>query len=82
MEGERLLATQEFISSWHRFQAIPTASVLEAAGILTRAHRLRGFDAVHLAAARDGVAPTKTHFAVYDRDLAKAAKQEGFAAVT
>ncbi len=81
-ESERLSATREFLASWHRFRAISTDGVLEAAGILARAHRLRGFDAVHLAAARDLGAPSSIHFAVYDKDLAKAAKKEGFQLIT
>ncbi len=81
-EEERLAATREFLGSWHRFKAVSTDAVLESAGILARAHRLRGFDAVHLAAARDLGAPSTTHFAVYDQDLAKAAKKEGFSLIT
>jgi len=81
-ETERLSATREFLASWHRFRAISTDDVLEAAGILARAHRLRGFDAVHLAAARDLGPPSTIQFAVYDKDLAKAARQEGFQLIT
>ena len=55
---------------------------MEAAGILARAHKLRGFDAVHLAAARDLGAPGSTRFVVYDEALAKAARKEGFQVLT
>lgn len=81
-DEERLSATREFLASWHRFRAIPTDSILEVAGVLARGHRLRGFDAVHLAAALELGAPSKIQFAVYDKDLAKAAKHEGFQLIT
>lgn len=81
-EEERLSATREFLASWHRFRAVSTDAILEAAGILARAHRLRGFDAVHLAAARELGAPSTIQFAVYDKDLAKAGKKEGFQLIT
>jgi len=48
---ERLFAIREFLSCWRRFNAVPTDPIREAAGVLTRGHRLRAFDAVHLAAA-------------------------------
>jgi predicted nucleic acid-binding protein len=79
---ERLSATREFLSVWHRFRAISTDAVLESAGILTRAHGLGGFDAVHLAAAMELGPPGKTRFAVYDLELAKAARKEGFPLLT
>ena len=81
-DEERLSATREFLSCWHRFRAVPTDSILESAGILARAHQLRGFDAVHLAAARDLGAPSSITFAVYDADLARAARKEGFQILT
>ena len=79
---ERLTVTREFLSSWHRFRAISTDTVLEAAGILTRAYGLRAFDAMHLAAARDLGAPSRIRFAVYDAELARAAHKEGFQLIT
>ena len=79
---ERLSATQEFLSTWHRFRAVSTDAVLESAGILARAHGLRGFDAVHLAGAREVGTPSKVRFAVFDLELAKAAKKEGFSLLT
>lgn len=81
-DTERLSANREFLSTWHRFRAISTDSILESAGILTRAHGLRGFDAVHLAAALNIGAPSTIIFAVYDKDLAQAAKKEGFQLIT
>jgi predicted nucleic acid-binding protein len=81
-ETERLTVTQEFLKTWHRFRALSTDGLLEQAGILTRAHRLRAFDALHLAAARELGAPSRIQFAVYDRDLARAAADEGFQLIT
>jgi predicted nucleic acid-binding protein len=81
-ESERLTVTREFLKSWHRFRALPTDDVLEPAGILTRAHRLRAFDALHLAAALELGAPSGIRFAVYDRELARAAQDEGFQVLT
>ena len=79
---ERLAASQEFLATWHHFRAIATDHVLEAAGILARAHRLRAFDAIHLAAALE-LGPARTvQFAVFDRELALAARKEGFALLT
>jgi predicted nucleic acid-binding protein len=81
-EQERLAVTREFLKSWHRFRALSTDAVLEPAGILTRAHGLRAFDALHLAAARELGAPSTIRFAVYDRNLARAARDEGFQVLT
>jgi len=50
--------------------------------VLTRGHRLRAFDAIHLAAALALGAPGSIIFAVYDRDLARAARREGFRILT
>jgi uncharacterized protein len=77
-EAECLAATRAFLASWPGFHALATDSVLESAGILARAHRLRGFDAVHLAAARALGPPSTIQFGVYDEALAKAAGREGF----
>jgi predicted nucleic acid-binding protein len=81
-EDERLSVTREFLKSWHRFRALSTDDVLESAGILARGHRLRAFDALHLAAARELGAPSGVQFAVYDQDLARAAREEGFQVMT
>ena len=70
------------VPTWHRFRTVSTDAVLESAGILARAHQLRGFDAVHLAAARDLGTPSSIQFVVYDEDLARAAKKEGFQVIT
>lgn len=60
-----------------------TRPVVTRAAALVRAHRLRGFDAVHLAAAlalRDAAAPTvpAVRFATADKNQAAAAEAEGF----
>lgn len=81
-EEERLSATREFLKTWHRFRAVATDAVLETAGILARAHRLRAYDAIHLAAARELGAPSSVRFAVYDEALARAARQEGYPLIT
>ncbi|MFN8012828.1 MAG: type II toxin-antitoxin system VapC family toxin [Holophagaceae bacterium] len=81
-EAERVALNREFLATWHRFRAVPTDDVLEAAGVLVRGHRLRAFDALHLAAARSLGAPSRIRFAVYDRELARAAAKEGFGLIT
>ena len=81
-ERERLSATREFLAAWPRFRSVSTDAILESAGVLARGHGLRGFDAIHLAAALDLGPPSRTRFAVYDEELARAAKREGFPLVT
>jgi predicted nucleic acid-binding protein len=81
-DAERLAVTREFLKSWHRYRALATDGVLETAGVLTRGHRLRAFDAVHLAAAMELGAPGGIQFAVYDKELARAAREEGFQVIT
>ena len=72
------------VEGWRRTVAIPV--VERPAGRLALTHRLRGMDAVKLAAAvrlRAGVletAPaTEVVFAAFDRRLLRAAAREGFA---
>ena len=81
-EDERSLAIREFLATWHRFKVVSTDAILESAGILARAHQLRGFDSVHLAAALELGSPSTIQFVVYDKDLAAAAKKEGFQVIT
>ena len=81
-DDERVSAVREFLASWHRFKAVPTDSILEVAGVLTRSHQLRGFDAIHLAAAMEFGPPSTISFAVYDLELARAARKEGFKLIT
>ena len=81
-DDERVAAVREFQASWHRFNPVPTDSILEVAGVLTRSYQLRAFDAIHLAAAKELGPPSTILFAVYDLDLARAAHREGFKLLT
>ena len=81
-DDERVAAVREFLASWHRFKAVPTDSILEVAGVLTRSHPLPAFDAIHLAAAMELGPPSTITFAVYDLDLARAARKDGFKLIT
>ena len=81
-EAERVALNREFLATWHRYRAVPTDEVLEAAGVLVRGHGLRAFDAIHLAAARSLGPPSRIRFAVYDKELARAATKEGFKLIT
>lgn len=81
-DAERAALNREFLATWPRFRAVPTDEVLEAAGVLVRGHRLRAFDALHLAAARSLGPPSRVRFAVYDRELARAAAKEGHPLIT
>ncbi|MBL0311120.1 MAG: type II toxin-antitoxin system VapC family toxin [Holophagaceae bacterium] len=60
--------------------------ICNVSGILVRAHRslgLRGADSIHLASAlRVGAKRSSLTFAVFDRNLAKAASAEGFPLLT
>ena len=77
-DDERVAAVREFLASWHRFNPVPTDSILEVAGVLTRSYQLRAFDAIHLAAAKELGPSSTVLFAVYDLELARAARKEGF----
>jgi len=81
-EAERAALNREFLATWHRFRAVPTDEVLEAAGVLVRGHPIRAFDAIHLAAARSLGPPSRIRFAAYDKALARAAAKEGFVLIT
>ena len=81
-DDERVAAVREFLASWHRFNPVPTDSILEVAGVLTRSYQLRAFDAIHLAAAKELGPSSTVLFAVYDLELARAARKEGFKLIT
>lgn len=70
----------DFLRTWPQLHAVfLDQPLLTEAGILARTHRLRGFDALHLAAALSLRKPrTKGTFAVFDRTLGRAAEAEGF----
>ncbi len=84
--GDARLATwlEELETRWRRVLAIRVDAAL--AGRLAIAHRLRGMDAVQLAAAvntrerlRDADAEAELRFAAFDRELCEAAEHEGLA---
>jgi len=65
---------------WSRcFILIPTAGTAKAAGDLAEKHGLRGFDALHLAAALDlrSAAGSEITFSTADDRLKEAARKEG-----
>jgi predicted nucleic acid-binding protein len=75
---------EELETRWRRVLAIRVDATL--AGRLAITHRLRGMDAVQLAAAmitrerlRAADAAEELRFAVFDRELREAAEREGFA---
>jgi predicted nucleic acid-binding protein len=73
-------AVRDFLLDWPRYNRIPvSAKLIREAGQLTEKHLLRGFDAVHLAAALllSRVLPGEIHIATWDKELAQAAKAEG-----
>lgn len=83
-EGELRRWTAELDERWRRVVAVPVGA--QQAGLLALEHRLRGMDAVQLAAAvtfRTRVTATvpdeQVVFAAFDRRLREAAEREGFA---
>ena len=71
-----------FDEDWARYTAIAiTDALVRRAGGLAQRHRLRGYDAIHLAAAlevwREGSAPA---FGCFDGTLSRAAHKEGLLA--
>ncbi|MGQ9550469.1 MAG: type II toxin-antitoxin system VapC family toxin [Roseiflexus sp.] len=73
-------AWQDFLQHWPAFVRLPVSSLsLERAAHLTWKHRLRAYDALHLACAliwQESVAEA-TVFACFDRRLRQAAGAEG-----
>lgn len=73
---------QRFELDWLHFAVVPaTEPTLRLAGDLTERHKLRGFDAVHLASAivaRDAQQTTTVSFATWDAQLGDAARSEHF----
>lgn len=71
-------------ADWPLFAAVAvTDSVLEEAARACARHGLRAYDALQLAAAlaARAAAPEIERFACFDRELADAARREGFALV-
>lgn len=78
-EGHRE-AVLRFEERWRQFNVIMVSvGLIRRAAGLAEQHALRGYDAVHLAAALAFREQTdfSLHFATWDRDLAKAAAAEG-----
>lgn len=80
LEDEAFEAIRRALADqWPDFSAVELNE--QAAAELAVRHGLRGFDAIHLAAARDvfagaGAAPTR--FSSFDQQLNQAARAEGF----
>ena len=70
----------DFLRTWPRYHVVfLDQDILNAAGILSRTHRLRGFDALHLASALAARRRReKATFLVFDKMLSRAAEAEGF----
>jgi predicted nucleic acid-binding protein len=76
--GSFALITRAFESAWNDFIRLDLDE--EFAGRLAIRHLLRGFDAIHLAAAcelRDAVSPGVVLFSSFDLPLLRAARAEG-----
>ena len=73
---------KEFETDWPKFvRILPSEPLLRRSGELAERHRLRGFDAVHLASALflgESTSAPITFWAA-DRTLARAAAKEGLA---
>jgi predicted nucleic acid-binding protein len=77
-EYDRLQAAFERL--WGRMAVVAVdESLVDRAASLARAHVLRGYDAVHLAAAVAAAGGTSIGFACFDDDLRAAAVREGLA---
>jgi predicted nucleic acid-binding protein len=78
-ESEVSRATTEWDNFWASIRPVEfTSAVEQEAGLLARAHRLRGADAVHLASARALDVDNLT-VAAWDRRLHAGAAAVGFA---
>jgi predicted nucleic acid-binding protein len=79
-EPEISIAWQDFLSHWPAFIRVPvSAGIVERAASIAWHHGLRAYDSVHLASALawKDVTGDQVIFACYDRNLLKAARQEG-----
>lgn len=79
LTGEGFTAARRALAGqWQNLAVVNLNEI--AAGSLAVRHGLRGFDAIHLAAALDllaGVRGIPVNFASFDRSLAAAARDEG-----
>lgn len=86
----RSMATRDVIATavenldrlWDALHLIPIdAAMARSAGVMAQRHRLRGMDAIHLAAAAEWAASAgaPVTFVSWDREQRDAARAEGFA---
>jgi predicted nucleic acid-binding protein len=81
--GSFALVSRAFESAWSDFIRLDLDE--ELAGRLAIRHLLRGFDAIHLAAAcelRDSISPRAVLFSSFDLPLLRAARAEGIDCLT
>ena len=74
------MAWQDFLSHWPAYIRMPvSAGIVERAASIAWQHGLRAYDSLHLASALawKDITGDQVVFACYDRDLLKAARQEG-----
>jgi uncharacterized protein len=78
--AEHRRIVRDFEDDWDRYLVLEVTDVLIREGArLAEAHRLRAYDAVHLASAATarGVSTQPWIFACWDRKLEQAARREG-----
>lgn len=82
-QRELRAAVEELDRDWGTYDIVElTEPLVRRAGALAEKRALRGFDAVHLAAAIVAVGePKHAEFACYDGRLSRAAEAEGFCVV-
>ena len=80
--GEHRRVIRDLDADWeHYFLLDVTPSLIRQAAKIAEVHRLRAYDAVHLASAalfKERLAGSVTHFLCWDNDLTAAAALEGF----
>jgi predicted nucleic acid-binding protein len=77
---DRLIAQLDRL--WQEVSEIPLdRPLLRRAGDLAEQMRLRGYDAVHLAALHEAGSPTRVVFACWDNELRRAARELGYTLV-
>lgn len=74
------VAVEHLDADWTAFAVVHvTEAVVRRAGSLAEQHRLRGFDAIHLASAMEAAGDLESRgFGCFDAKLAGAARREGF----
>jgi predicted nucleic acid-binding protein len=79
-EIEILSAWQDFLSHWPAYLRLPVSpGIVDRAAALAWRHGLRAYDSLHLACALvwKDMSGDDVIFACYDKNLLKAARQEG-----